>query len=86
MANDGDGFPRVDAEVEVIEHAGFIIAKTHVLENDFATHRLRVTAYIFVQICFRIDEFKDAFSAGNAHLHQVEGENRDKRGEAQRAQ
>ncbi len=55
------------------------------LEGDPAADRLGYPGLVFVQLRLRVDQLEDAAGAGDAQLHQVEGEDGDEGGELERA-
>ena len=85
LSHDGDGLSRLGGEADVVQHRLAIVAEADILENHFPLDRPSDTLLVLVQFRFRVDHFQDPLGASHAQLHQVEGENRDERGEAKRA-
>ncbi len=86
LPDDGDGLAGVRGEADLFQHPLAVVAKVDVFEGDLALNGARHAALVLVQFRLRVDQVEDAFGAGDAQLHQVEGEDGDESGEAQRAE
>ena len=70
---------------DLFQHPAVLVAKTDVLEDNIALHRLGVAARILIHIRLGVDDMQHPFGTGDAQLNQRERENGHENREAQHA-
>ena len=86
LPHDGDRLAWLGGEADVFQHRIPIVAKADVVEDHLSPNRSGDASRVLVQLRLRVDQFQYPPGAGNPQLDQIEREEGDKGGKAERAQ